>query len=87
VVLEKIPESLAREITGKISIPTIGIGAGPGCDGQILVTADMLGLFRRYKPAFVRRYGELAETALESLKKYCEDVRKRTFPSENESYK
>jgi len=86
VVLEKTPESLAREITEKISIPTLGIGAGPGCDGQILVTADMLGLFRRYKPAFVRRYSELAETALESLKKYCEDVRKGTFPSENESY-
>ncbi|MFC1692032.1 3-methyl-2-oxobutanoate hydroxymethyltransferase [Candidatus Latescibacterota bacterium] len=86
VVLEKIPESLSREITEKLSIPTIGIGAGRYCDGQILVTADMLGLFRQYKPSFVRRYAELSESALTGLKRYCDDVRSGKFPSEKESY-
>ncbi len=86
VVLEKIPGSLAKEITGKLSIPTIGIGAGPHCDGQILVTDDALGLFRKFKPKFVRRYAELADSALDGLSKYIDDVRKGTFPSDNESY-
>ena len=86
MVLEKMPGSLAREITEKLTIPTIGIGAGPGCDGQILVTADMLGLFRQYKPAFVRRYAELADSAMNGIKKDVDDVRAGTFPSEKESY-
>ena len=84
--MEKIPESLAGEISGKLSIPTIGIGAGTHCDGQILVTQDMLGLFRQYKPKFVRRYAELSDSALQGLKKYVDDVRKGTFPSDEESY-
>ena len=86
VVMEKIPISLAGEITGKLSIPTIGIGAGPHCDGQILITPDMLGLFRKYKPKFARRYADLADTVLKSLKKYVDDVKNGTFPSDNESY-
>ena len=86
IVMEKIPESLAGEISGKLSIPTIGIGAGPHCDGQILVTQDMLGLFRQYKPKFVRRYAELSDSALQGLKIYVDDVRKGTFPSDEESY-
>ncbi len=86
VVMEKIPDSLAKEITEKLAIPTIGIGAGPHCDGQILVTEDVLGLFRKFKPKFVRRYAELADSALEGLSKYIDDVRKGTFPSDKESY-
>ncbi|MFC1490777.1 3-methyl-2-oxobutanoate hydroxymethyltransferase [Candidatus Latescibacterota bacterium] len=86
VVMEKIPQSLASEITKKLSIPTIGIGAGPDCDGQILVTEDMLGLFREYKPKFVRKYAELADSALKGLGHYIEDVKSGSFPSDDESY-
>jgi 3-methyl-2-oxobutanoate hydroxymethyltransferase len=85
-VLEKIPVELAREITKTISIPTIGIGAGPECDGQILVTHDMLGLFSRFRPRFVRRYAEMAASMEECFRKYCSDVRNRSFPSAAESY-
>lgn len=69
-----------------MSIPTIGIGAGPHCDGQILITPDMLGLFRKYKPKFARRYADLADTTLKNLKKYVDDVKNGTFPSDEESY-
>jgi len=86
VVMEKIPKSLAGEITDTLSIPTIGIGAGPHCDGQILITPDMLGLFRKYKPKFARRYVDLADTALKSFKNYIDDVKNGTFPSDAESY-
>ena len=86
LVLEKMPKSLAREITEKLSIPTIGIGAGPYCDGQILVTPDMLGLFKAYKPSFVRTYADLSGCTLEGVKKYIGDVRMKAFPSEKESY-
>ena len=86
VVMEKIPVSLAKEITDKLLIPTIGIGAGPHCDGQILVTEDVLGLFRKFKPKFVRRYAGLADSALNGLSKYIDDVKKGTFPSDKESY-
>ncbi|MBN1294046.1 MAG: 3-methyl-2-oxobutanoate hydroxymethyltransferase [Candidatus Latescibacteria bacterium] len=86
VVLEKIPRNLAAEITSTISIPTIGIGAGNKCDGQILVTPDMLGLNPEFNPKFVRRYADLAERALEGFKLYCANVRSRNFPSEDESY-
>ena len=86
VVLEKIPKLLAKEISEKLTIPTIGIGAGPYCDGQILVTQDMLGLFRRFRPKFARRYADLADTAIEALKHYCDDVKNGSFPSDEESY-
>ena len=86
VVMENIPTTLAREITEKLSIPTIGIGAGPFCDGQILVTQDMLGLFRKYTPKFVRKYAELYDTTLKALGSYIDDVRKGKFPSDKESF-
>ncbi len=86
VVLEKMPADLAGEITESIAIPTIGIGAGPRCDGQVLVTQDMLGLFRDFKPAFARRYAELADMCIEVFGRYVEDVRSGDFPSRDESY-
>lgn len=87
IVLEKIPEDLAREVSSDIGIPTIGIGAGAGCDGQILVTQDMLGLFTEFKPKFVRRYAELAADIEQAVTRYAEDVRKGTFPAPEESYR
>lgn len=86
VVLEKVPQELARTVTQQLAIPTIGIGAGPGCDGQILVTQDMLGMFTRFHPRFVRRYAELAETIGLALQRYGKDVRDGAFPSADESY-
>lgn len=82
VVLEKVPETLARAITAEIAIPTIGIGASSACDGQILVIDDMLGLFTDFRPKFVKRYGELGHAAAEAVAAYAEDVRKRRFPAE-----
>ncbi|MGX8014278.1 3-methyl-2-oxobutanoate hydroxymethyltransferase (plasmid) [Mesorhizobium sp. ORM8.1] len=81
VVLEKVPESIARAITQRISIPTIGIGASSACDGQILVVDDMLGLFSSFKPKFVKRYAELLGDADHAIASYAEDVRQRRFPA------
>lgn len=86
IVLEKIPADLARRVTESLAIPTIGIGAGPGCDGQILVYADMLGLTTDFNPRFVRRYESFAERALEAARNYAEDIRNGSFPNESESY-
>jgi 3-methyl-2-oxobutanoate hydroxymethyltransferase len=86
VVLEKIPSALATEITRELEIPTIGIGAGPGCDGQILVTHDMLGLFDRFRPRFVRRYADLGDVMRDAFLRYRTDVKQRDFPSGAESY-
>jgi 3-methyl-2-oxobutanoate hydroxymethyltransferase len=86
IVLEKIPVELAREVTRALAIPTIGIGAGAECDGQILVTHDMLGLFSRFRPRFVRRYAEISQVMLEAFRRYCADVRSGSFPSAAESY-
>lgn len=86
IVLEKIPASLAKRITETLKIPTIGIGAGPFCDGQILVYTDMLGLTIDFSPRFVRRYAHLYETILSAFKQYAEDVREQRFPNESESY-
>jgi 3-methyl-2-oxobutanoate hydroxymethyltransferase len=86
LVLEKIPAQLAARLQKELDIPTIGIGAGPGCDGQILVTHDMLGLFTRFKPRFVRRYAELSEAIAEAIRNYVTDVRGHNFPGEAESY-
>jgi 3-methyl-2-oxobutanoate hydroxymethyltransferase len=80
VVLEKVPASLAASITAAIPIPTIGIGAGVDCDGQVLVVDDMLGMFTDFRPKFVRRYAELAATADTAIAAYAEDVRARRFP-------
>lgn len=86
IVLEKIPADLASRVTESLSIPTIGIGAGPGCDGQVLVYADMLGLTTDFNPRFVRRYESFAERAEEAAKHYAEDVKQGTFPNKDESY-
>ena len=86
LVLEKVPATLGREISQQLLIPTIGIGAGPGCDGQVLVTHDMLGLFTTFKPRFVRRYAELAQTIGTVVGTFCSDVREGRFPSDAESY-
>ncbi len=86
IVLEKIPASLAQEITASVSVPTIGIGAGPHCDGQILVSHDMLGLFDKFKPRFVRRYAEVAKEMRNAFRSYVDDVKKADFPSQDESF-
>ncbi len=86
VVLEKIPAQLAKKITETLAIPTIGIGAGPHCDGQILVYTDMLGLTIDFNPRFVRRYSQLYQTIMEASIHYGEDVRNQSFPNESESY-
>ena len=81
VVLEKVPERLANEITDAVPIPTIGIGASAGCDGQILVVDDMLGLFTKFKPKFVKRFASLGEEAQAAVAAYAEEVRSRSFPA------
>jgi len=86
LVLEKIPATLAREVSSSLKIPTIGIGAGIDCDGQVLVTHDLLGLTTDFNPRFVRRYARLDEVVNESVSRYIEDVRNRKFPSGDESY-
>ena len=86
LVLEKVPASLAAQVSSELDVPVIGIGAGPGCDGQILVTHDMLGLYTKFHPRFVRRYAQLAETMKDAFSRYIEDVKARDFPSEDESY-
>ena len=80
VVLEKVPATLADKITQAIAIPTIGIGASAGCDGQILVVDDMLGLFTAFKAKFVKRYAELGTDGEAAIAAYAADVRARTFP-------
>ena len=87
LVLEGIPLSLAREITKSLSIPTIGIGAGPYCDGQVLVLHDLLGLFDRFVPKFVKRYANLKEEALAAMRDYKKEVEEGTFPSAEQSFK
>ena len=86
IVLEKIPRSLAAEITGRLKIPTIGIGAGPDCDGQILVNYDLFGLADQFSFKFVRRYLELANDIREAVAKYGEDIRSGEFPNDEESF-
>ena len=86
LVLEKIPATLAKKITASITIPTIGIGAGVDCDGQILVTPDMLGLNTDFNPRFVRHYSSLAKEINEAVKAYIEDVKNGLFPTDKESY-
>jgi len=86
IVLEKVPAKLAAEVSKSVKIPIIGIGAGPGCDGQILVSHDMLGLYAKFHPRFVRRYAELGGLMREAFERYAQDVRTGDFPSEGESY-
>ncbi len=86
VVLEKIPAKLAQEVTESLSIPTIGIGAGRNCDGQVLVIHDMLGLNKGFKPRFLRQYLNLFEEMSKAVKSYIQDVKSKDFPGEKEQY-
>ncbi len=86
IVLECVPDKLAKLITENLNIPTIGIGAGPYCDGQVLVTNDMIGLFERFVPKFVKRYKNLWPELLEAFRKYKEEVEKGIFPTTEFSY-
>jgi 3-methyl-2-oxobutanoate hydroxymethyltransferase len=86
LVLEGVPSELAARVTRELSIPTIGIGAGPDCDGQVLVFHDLLGLSEGPLPRFVRRYESLGDRAVEALRRYAGDVRSRSFPADGESY-
>ena len=86
VVLEKVPAQLAARVTSEISVPTIGIGAGNGCDGQVLVVADMLGMTQGFSPRFLRRYANLNEVITDAVGHYVTDVKSGDFPNESESY-
>jgi len=81
LLIEGTSEAAARAVTGAVAIPTLGIGASPGCDGQVLVTEDMLGLFSDYRPRFVKQYAALADSMREAFGKYRDEVRDGTFPS------
>lgn len=86
IVLEKIPSRLAKEVTEQVKIPTIGIGAGPDVDGQVLVLHDMLGINMKFSPRFLRRYHNLSDEIKGSVNAYIEDVKSRDFPNEREQY-
>jgi 3-methyl-2-oxobutanoate hydroxymethyltransferase len=86
IVLEGIPSALAARVSSTVPVPTIGIGAGPDCDGQVLVIHDMLGMLPGPVPKFVRRYADLHAGSTEAIKRWADDVRRRTFPSAAESY-
>lgn len=86
VVLEKIPASLAKEVSEQLTIPTIGIGAGNGCDGQVLVMHDMLGINTEFRPRFLRTYLNLHDEITGAVKQYIEDVKSKEFPNEKEQY-
>lgn len=86
LVLEAMPLGVAKDITGAVSIPTIGIGAGPHCDGQVLVLHDLLGLFDNFVPKFVKPYANLKADTLQALSRYKEEVEQGKFPSDAESY-
>ncbi len=86
IVLEKIPAALATRVTNEIPTPTIGIGAGPGCDGQVLVIHDMLGINKGFSPRFLRRYADLHTVMTEAVGQYVADVKSCDFPNEKEQY-
>jgi len=86
IVLEKIPAELAARVTEELSIPTIGIGAGGGCDGQVLVIHDMLGLNKEFNPRFLRRYADLNSVMTDAVQNYIKDVKSKDFPNEEEQY-
>jgi 3-methyl-2-oxobutanoate hydroxymethyltransferase len=87
IVLEAIPPDLAALVTEAVSVPTIGIGAGSGCDGQVLVCYDMLGMFRELSPRFAKRYAELGEAVVEATRTYVAEVRERAFPGPEHEFK
>ncbi len=87
LVLECVPEALARKVTEAVRIPTIGIGAGAGCDGQILVAHDMLGLFDGVRPRFVKQYADLGREVVRAAEAYCREVREGAFPAEEHGFR
>jgi len=87
IVLEAIPAPLAKIITAELSIPTIGIGAGKNCDGQVLVYHDILGLYQHSTPKFVKQYANLNKTIADAVKQYCDDVEQRKFPADEHGFK
>jgi 3-methyl-2-oxobutanoate hydroxymethyltransferase len=86
VVLEKIPATLTKQVSESIQIPTVGIGAGPHADGQILVLHDLLGINKEFKPRFLRQYADLNDVMTEAIGNYIKDVKGKSFPNEKESY-
>ena len=86
MVLEKIPAELATKVSQSLSIPTIGIGAGGGCDGQVLVLQDMLGINKGFTPRFLRRYADLGTVIEDAVGNYIKDVKSSDFPNEKEQY-
>ena len=80
IVLEKIPEVLAAQVTASVAVPTIGIGAGPDCDGQVLVSYDMLGLFQQFVPSFVKQYAKLGDQVVDAARSFANEVRSGAFP-------
>jgi 3-methyl-2-oxobutanoate hydroxymethyltransferase len=87
MVLEGVPTETARNITAAVRIPTIGIGAGPGCDGQVLVWSDALGLTTEFQAKFVKRFAEIRQAAFDGVKRFCEEVRTRAYPDADHSYR
>jgi 3-methyl-2-oxobutanoate hydroxymethyltransferase len=87
IVVECVPADLARQITAAVQVPTIGIGAGDGCDGQVLVTHDLLGLFEELHPRFVKRYAELGQAIRAAAEQYCREVRERRFPGPEHAFR
>jgi 3-methyl-2-oxobutanoate hydroxymethyltransferase len=87
LVVECVPSELARRVTAQVKIPTIGIGAGPGCDGQVLVTHDLLGLFDELRPRFVKQYADLGGAIMRAAEEYCKEVRLGTFPAPEHEFR
>jgi len=87
IVLECVPSDLGKMVTEAVKIPTIGIGAGPDCDGQVLVTPDMVGLFERFTPKFVKQYIKLAPSVKDATKQYIKEVKEGKFPTKEHSFK
>jgi 3-methyl-2-oxobutanoate hydroxymethyltransferase len=87
LVVECVPADMAQRISGAVKVPTIGIGAGAGCDGQILVTHDMLGLFEELRPRFVKQYADQGRDVVRAAEAYCREVREGTFPAEQHSFR
>jgi 3-methyl-2-oxobutanoate hydroxymethyltransferase len=87
IVLEAVPPDLAAEVTRAVSVPTIGIGAGAGCDGQVLVCYDLLGMVRGHTPKFAKRFGEVGNAIVDATRRYVDEVRSRSFPGPEHSFK
>jgi 3-methyl-2-oxobutanoate hydroxymethyltransferase len=87
LVVECVPTDIAARITESVKVPTIGIGAGPNCDGQILVTPDILGLFDDFRPRFVKQYADVGQEIRKAVETYCREVREGTFPGPEHSFR